>query len=212
MGSNPILAATDQRIYKPTPSTRESPKGPASTIFLPPAQELPQMTTPTPSPGTLTPDLHEKRDRVRRAFEAAFQRMCAATTVDVLEDELSNLLHHLYRLGELCRWRLGPPGEQLGKKEFGERLRTSSDDLRVARAAMWVRNDDTHNLFVEVTAPAAMADLWPGYWTNMWGVLAWQPLLKIDPAGRHKDYADTLEGRSVLGTTRGAFDAMAALL
>jgi hypothetical protein len=171
------------------------------------------MTAPTSSPGTLTPDLHEKRDRdrVRRAFDAAFRRMCAATTVADLEDELSNMLHHLYRLGELCRWRLGPPGRQLSKKEFGERL-LRSDDLRAARAAMWVRADDTHNLFAVVTAPAAPADLYTDFYTEMYGVLAWQPLTETDPAGRDQDYADTLEGRAVLGTTRRAFDAMAALL
>jgi hypothetical protein len=169
------------------------------------------MTAPTPGASIPLADLE---NRVRRAFDAAFRRMCAATMVGDLEDELSNMLHHLYRLGELCRWRLGQmPGKQLGKKEFGERLRCGSDDLRAARAAMWVRNDDTHNLFVQVTAPAALADVFPEYFTAMFGTLVWQPLTKTDPAaGRHKDYADTLKGREVLGTTRRAFDALAGLL
>jgi hypothetical protein len=164
-----------------------------------------------PDSGALTPDLHEKRDRVRRAFDAAFQRMCAATTVDDVEDELSNLVHHLYRLGELCRWRFGPPGKQLSPEDFG-RVLLGSDDLRAARAVMWVRADDTHNLFMEVAPPAALADVYPDYYTAMYGTLVWQPLTKPDSAGRDKDYADTLKGRSVLGTTRRAFDALASLL
>ena len=95
--------------------------------------------------STLGPQL----ERIRRAFDAAFLRMSVAKTPGDLEDELSNMLHHLYRLGELCRWRLGPPGDPLDKKEFGKVL-LGSDDLRAARAAMWVRNDDTHNLFKHV--------------------------------------------------------------
>ena len=59
----------------------------------------------------------------------------------------------------------------------------------------------------------ATADLWTDYWTDTWGVLVWQPLTKTDPgAERHMDYAAVLEGRGVLGTMRGAFDAMVALV
>jgi hypothetical protein len=168
------------------------------------------MTTPTPPFGAPTPEA-----RVRRAFDSAVRRMSVATTVADLEDELSNMLHHLYRLGELRRWQLSQvPSEQLNRKDFGERLRRGSDDLRAARAAMWVRNDDTHNL-ASVTAspvpPAAVTGLYGPIYTAMYGVLAWQPLTKTDSAGRDQDYADTLEGRSVLDTMRRAFDAMAAL-
>jgi hypothetical protein len=61
--------------------------------------------------------------------------MSVATTVADLEDELSNMLHHLYRLGELRRWQLSQvPGQQLNRKGFGERLRCGSDDLRAAGA------------------------------------------------------------------------------
>jgi hypothetical protein len=158
-------------------------------------------------------------DRIRRAFDAAFRRMCAATTQADLEDELSNLLHQLYRLGELCRWRLGTPpgvsafvpatmaGVKLSPKAFGAVL-AGSDDLRAARAAMWARTLDTHHL-VPVAAPA---DLFSDYFTAMFDVLAWQPLTQTDPDGRHVDYADVLEGQPVLDTTRRAFDAMAGLL
>jgi hypothetical protein len=35
---------------------------------------------------------------------------------------------------------------------------------------------------------------------------------QADPDGRHRDYADMLEGRAVLDMMRRAFDAMAGLL
>jgi hypothetical protein len=42
--------------------------------------------------------------------------------------------------------------------------------------------------------------------------LADRQVLKSDKFGRHQDYVNFLEKRSVLGTTRRAFDALAALL
>jgi hypothetical protein len=59
------------------------------------------------------------------AFDAAFQRMCEAETDDALMAEHSNLLHHLYRLRELCIDRL--PGFYTTERSTG--------DLRAARAA-----------------------------------------------------------------------------
>jgi hypothetical protein len=171
-------------------------------------QELPQMTTPPPPPVAPTPTADPQLDRVRRAFDAAFLRMCAAPTVADLEDELSNLLHQLHRLGELCRWRLGTPtGTKLTPKDFGVML-AGSDHLRAARAAMWARTFDTHDLVV-VASPA---DLFSDFYTEMFGVLGWQPLAQTDPDGRHLDYAAVLEGLPVLDTIRRAFDAMAGLL
>jgi hypothetical protein len=165
------------------------------------------MTTPT-LPAMPMPTADPRLDRVRRAFDAAFRRMCAAPTVADLEDELSNLLHQLYRLGELCRWRLGTPaGTKLSSQDFGVVL-SGSDDLRAARAAMWARRFDTHDLVVV----ASLAGLFSGFFTEMFGVLAWQPLAQTDPDGRHLDYAAVLEGRPVLDTIRRAFDAMAGLL
>jgi hypothetical protein len=61
-----------------------------------------------------------------------------------------------------------------------------------------------------------MAAVLPDYVTAMLGVLVWKPLASLpdqsDKFGRHQDYANFLENRSVLGTTRRAFDALAALL
>jgi hypothetical protein len=147
---------------------------------------------------------------VRRAFDAAADRLCAATTQAEVEDELSNMLQHLYRLSELCRRRLAkPPAQQLSKKDFGDRLRRS-DDLRAARAAIWMRAADTHDLVaVDMATPP---DTYGDIYGDVYGAANWKPVTHTDPHGRHDDYAKVLEGRSVLDTTRRAFEALAALL
>ena len=63
-----------------------------------------------------------------------------------------------------------------------------------------------------------MGDVFPDYFTAMYGVLVWKPLASLPEQidrrshDRDLDYASLLENRSVLGTTRRAFDALAALL
>jgi hypothetical protein len=165
---------------------------------------------PTTPLGAPTPTVDSKLERVRRAFDAAADRLRAATTQAEVEDELSNMLHHLYRLGELCRWRLAkPPAQQLSRKDFGERLRRT-DDLRAARAAMWVRAADTHDLVaVELATPP---DTYGDVYGDVYGAVDWKPVTQADPHGRRDDYAKVLEGRSVLDTTCRAFEALAALL
>ena len=111
------------------------------------------MATPTQPAGAPGPTTDQELERVRRAFGSAFRRMCAASTVADLENELSNMLHQLHRLGELSRWRLGPTGTRLSPQAFGAVL-AGSDDLRAARAAMWARRFDTHDLVV-VASPLA---------------------------------------------------------
>jgi hypothetical protein len=58
------------------------------------------MSAPTPPAD---PDL----DRRRQAFDAAFQRMQANAPQAYVDDDLGNLLHQLYKLGEPCQLRLG---------------------------------------------------------------------------------------------------------
>jgi hypothetical protein len=149
-----------------------------------------------------TPD--PQLDGIRRAFDSAFQRVCAATTPADAENEFSSMLDWLYRLNELGKNRLGE--DALHKKLRGP------DDLRAARAAIWARTFDVH----DVVAVAAMGDVYPDYYTAMYGVLVWKPLASLpqqtDKWDRHLDYASFLENRGVLGTSRRAFDAMAALL
>jgi hypothetical protein len=150
-----------------------------------------------------TPD--PQLDGIRRAFDNAFQRICEATTPADAEDEFSNALNHLYRLNELGKNRLG-------EDAFHNKLRGSDDDLRAARAAIWARTFDVH----DVVAVAAMGDVFSDYFTAMFGVLVWKPLASLpeqtDKYDRHLDYVKFLKGMPVLGTSRRAFDAMAALL
>jgi hypothetical protein len=141
----------------------------------------PKKTAQLPAmPGD--PELHT----VRYAFDAAFQRMCAATTDDELIAEHSNLLHHLYRLRLLCIRRL--PGYDMTEK--------SNRDLRVAAGASWVRNSDTHQLF----GTASNQDVYSDYFTARYGVLVWKPLGDL-PAQldrkhhREADYKAELDGK-----------------
>jgi hypothetical protein len=147
-----------------------------------------------------TPD--PELDRVRRAFDAAFQRMRAASTVGDHEDELSNLLQHLYKLGELVRKRRGLTNNGLKQFLHG----STNPNLRAAGAAMWARTFDTHDTMVV----GLVGDLYADNYGEM--PASWKPLTQTDNYGRHDDYANLLKDRPVLDTTRRAFDAMAALL
>jgi hypothetical protein len=146
---------------------------------------------------------------VRRPFEAALLRMCQAGDVDLLRDELSNMLHHMYRLSELCRRRWGVN-------------RWSGLNNRVvnvvpgALGAIWIRRYDTHHLF-EV---ANIGEVCSDFYTELYGVLAWKPLASMgfvkEPdedwaLTRYQDYQG-LENMAVLDTMRRAFDGLAALL
>lgn len=159
---------------------------------------------PTPYGTNLVATPDPQLDGIRRTIDSAFQRVCAATTPTDAENEFSSMLDWLYRLNELGKRRLGD-------KTFHQRM-VGSDDLRAARAAIWARTFDVHR----VVAVAAMGDVFSDYFTAMFGVLVWKPLAslpeQIDKYDRHLDYASFLENRSVLGTSRRAFDAMAALL
>jgi hypothetical protein len=153
-----------------------------------------------------TPD--PQLDSIRRTFDAATDRLYRAKTMQEAQDELSNVLHQLYRLGELCRWRLGqPPGTKLGEKEF-HKLLTSSDELRIARAAMWARTFNTHDILMPATTTYDPFGRWMPF---LYGT-AFAPLAEPDKYGRDADYAKFLEGQLVVDTTRRAFAALAALL
>jgi hypothetical protein len=141
---------------------------------------------------------------VSYAFDAAFLRMCEAETSDALMAELSNMLHHLFRLREHCKNRV--PGYYATEQ--------SGSELSAARGASWARNLDTHELF----DTASLEDVYSGYYTAVYGTLVWKPLAdlpsQVDSTGNHRevDYAAELEGKVILDSLRGAFDAMAALL
>ena len=149
-------------------------------------------------------------ESVRRPFDAAFHRMCSATTVGDLEDELSNALHHLYRLAELCKTRFGVDSQAFYHGSTAVLRR--SQDLRAARAIAWARAFDTH----ETVVVASHSDIYSNFYTEMYGSLVWKPLAQLpvqtDKHDRHIDYQSELQGRPVLDSIRRAFDALAALL
>jgi hypothetical protein len=143
-----------------------------------------------------------------RAFRASFGRMCAANTFDAAADELSNMLHQLYRLSELAKPRYdGATGfyAALAQQSGGE----------VAGAMLWARTFDTHS----VARVAAAGDVISDYITEMVGVLVWKPRSQLPPAdprypshGRYVLYGRFLEGRPVLDTSQVALNAMIGLL
>jgi len=55
----------------------------------------------------MTEDATDRVARIRRAFDAAFQRMCEAENPEAAEDELSNVLSQVYRLSGGCPARRG---------------------------------------------------------------------------------------------------------
>jgi hypothetical protein len=57
---------------------------------------------------------------VERAFRTAFRHMCQAATFDDAADQLSNMVHQLYRLSELGQVAQG------GATAFYQRLATKS--------------------------------------------------------------------------------------
>jgi hypothetical protein len=146
-------------------------------------------------------------ERIRRVFDAASDRLYRAKTMQEAEDELTIVLDQLYRLGELCRRRLAPPGRQkLTAKEFG-RVLCGSDDLRMARAAIWARRFNAH----ELLALGTTYDPFGRFLPFLYG-FAFAPLARTAEDGQDVDYAKFLARNMVWGTTRMAFDAMAALL
>jgi len=81
-------------------------------------------------------------------------------------------------------WRPAHP------KAFGALLATSAD-LRAARAALWARTFDTHDLAAaDLSTPP---DTYSDRYGDIYGAVTWKPLPQADPDGRHLDYANELE-------------------
>ena len=154
----------------------------------------------------MTEDVTDPVVRIRRAFDAAFLRMCAAKNLETTEDELSNLLSQIYRLGELVK-----------KRKFGGNNERFNDALRgtpegsTVRATLWARTFDTHDAVVV----GKMGDIYADYYTEMYGTLVWRPITDLPEQsskyGQHDDYATYLAGRAVLDTARLAFDTLATM-
>lgn len=159
------------------------------------------MSTPlAPSDGQAPVDPELRT--VSYAFGAAFLRFRQATDDDSWMAELSNMLHHLYRLRMLCIDRL--PG-------FEQQIEPS---LKHERGASWARNADTHQLFR--IASGKLAPVYSNTYGAVYGELLWRPRVEIplapDKHDRYLDYETDLEGKVIPDTMRAAFDAMAALV
>ncbi|SRR6266568_3940735 len=147
---------------------------------------------------------------IRRAFEAAFRRECECTDPGGLQDEVSNMLHHTYRLGELLsrRWKALEP--HLTKAEYGRRLMTVPGAL----GALWIRCYDTH----QVASVTTLSSVYSEVDTALYGVLTWQPLCVMTfinlPKGTYRsdDYQAHLATKPVLDSLKAVFNGMADLL
>jgi hypothetical protein len=106
---------------------------------------------------------------VSYSFDAALQRMCAARTDDAVMAELSNLLHHLFRLRELCLRREGT-AFLTGT--------AATPGLRAAMAACFARSFDTRPLYVVRSSDQVQSR----FCTAMGGTLVWKPLVSFPAA------------------------------
>jgi hypothetical protein len=135
--------------------------------------------------------------------------MCDAADLDGQRDELSNLLHHLYRLGELRSRRWGTSGRKLSESDFNARVA----QVPGALGALWIRSYDTH----EIAVVAKSKDVHSNFYTNTYGVLVWACIVDMtfvnlpNIANRYVDYQSNLENNPVLDTLRSVFDGLAAL-
>jgi hypothetical protein len=146
-----------------------------------------------------------------RAFRTAFRHLCEAATFDDAADQLSNMLHQLYRLSEL--------GEALygGAKAFYAELYKVNGG-EVAGAVLWARNFDTHDV-ARLESVSKPGDVYSDYYTNLYGVLVWNERGELPPPdpkfpahGRDLLYDHHLAGRSVLSATQTTLRALLDVL
>ena len=135
--------------------------------------------------------------------------MCKTADADELPDELSNMLHHMYRLGELRRRRWERNQQHLTDRDFTARVKQVPDAL----GALWIRTYDTH----EIMTVSKLKDIHTNFFTEMYRILVWMciadmPFIKKpNDIDRFIDYQSNLENQPVLDTLRTAFDSLAAL-
>ena len=77
--------------------------------------------------------------------------------------ELSNMLHHLYRLRKLCKTRL---------VDFEQLIEPQAPTLKLERGATWARNCDTHWLFR--LPSAGLAPVYAETYGAVYGELLWR--------------------------------------
>ncbi len=143
----------------------------------------------------------------KRGFDLAFAALCEAKDFDAAESHLGHAMEDLYRLYELAG---GPPLTK-AKRASRDAALEATDVGKTALAIVWARKFRTH----EVAEVSQAADLYSGYYTNLYGVLAWRPRADFtaDTDGRdwHRFYDTYLEGRPVLDTLQIAVSAVVAV-
>jgi hypothetical protein len=151
----------------------------------------------------------EELTAVRRAFDAAYQRMVECAKPEELRDELSNMLQHHYRLSELRKTRWKAANQNFTNRDFEARVCQVPGTL----GARWIRTYDTH----DIAKLSDQADVYSNVYTAMYGVLVWKlaadmPFINVptDPAP-YADYRANLENRPVLDSMRAAFDGLVVL-
>lgn len=132
-------------------------------------------------------------DRIKRAFDSAFQRFCEAQSFEDQEDEASNMLHHLGRLID----ERGGVNQYVGSPAPAEH----------AAALLLYRHKDTH----DAVRLGTTDDVFTDHFTDLFGTLVWAlpPVIQNDARFGPYDVA-YLVGRPVVDTLRAAFDAVFA--
>ena len=149
---------------------------------------------------------------VRRPFEAAFLRLCEADHLDGVRDEVSNALHHLYRLGELRRrrWATTSGGKPLTNSDFNQKAGPVPGVL----GALWIRSFDTHEIASLISPGDAYADIYANT-VAVWNSVSTMSFLG-KPTGamvdRCSDYVSALQDRVVIDTLRAVFDGLEKLV
>jgi hypothetical protein len=129
--------------------------------------------------------------------------MCDAADFKAAEDHLGHALTDFYRLYERAKQ---PPSSPAARKAALE----ATDEGKTALAIAWARKFHTHDV-VEVSEAA---DIYSGYYTKLYGVLAWlRSSFTTNSDGEHWHlfYDRYLEGRPVLDTLRTAVSAVVAI-
>ncbi|KIQ15349.1 hypothetical protein [Rhodococcus sp. MEB064] len=149
----------------------------------------------------------------KAGFDKAFLGICNATTVTEAEVELSNAMHHHYRLFEWWRTQIANnSATAITKRDMA--LVHMAPHAPTGVAIAWARTFDVH----EMLFLSEMTGAYGTYYTKMYGTLMWMPRSAFqgqagpDDYGRDLLYDSELAGKLTLETLRLGFDQIHALV